>query len=280
MFGVRRAHSTDFAAFEALLYSNNRLARADTIARVRCSSGIYGVDYRIVHPGGQIRRLRSRRRVQVDEEGQPVRHRGVVFDIDAYKRAEEEQKTVEAQVRTREARLYAIPDAMTEGMIVIDERGIIPSFNPAAEGIFGYRSAEIVGRKISLVLPEPDRDRSFAACRHGDGARRSVARGRGDEARGLRLQRETVRRESPYTTFARHPGTRMRDRDGVEHAASAHPPDRRKRATRSGPPGRLGHQPESVACSTSARPPSKLTGRTSSLKRRRPTDRSWCVGGC
>lgn len=155
------------------------------------------MDYRIVHPGGQIRRLRSRGRVQVDEEGQPVRHRGVVFDIDAYKRAEEEQKTVEAQVRTREARLYAIPDTMTEGMIVIDERGIIPSFNPAAERIFGYRSAEIVGRKISLVLPEPDRDRSYAACRHGDGARRSVVRRRGDEARGLRLQRETVRRESP-----------------------------------------------------------------------------------
>ncbi len=125
MFEVRRAHSTNLAAFKALLYSNNRLARADTIARVRCSGGIYGVDYRIVHPGGQIRRLRSRGRVQVDEEGQPVRHRGVVFDIDAYKRAEEEQKTVEAQVRTREARLYAIPDTMTEGMIVIDERGII-----------------------------------------------------------------------------------------------------------------------------------------------------------
>ncbi|WP_353744950.1 PAS domain S-box protein [Methylobacterium sp.] len=169
---------------------------------------------------------------------------------------------------------------MTEGMIVIDERGIIPSFNPAAERIFGYRSAEIVGRKISLVLPEPDRDPSYAACRHGDGARRSVARGRGDEARGLRLQRETVRRESPYTTFARHPGTRLRDRDGVEHAANAHPPDRRKRATRSGPSGRRGHQPESVACSTSARPPSKLTGRSASPKRRRPTDRSWCVGGC
>ena len=52
MFGVRRAHSTDLAAFKALLYSNNRLARADTIAPVRCSGGIYGVDYRIVHPGG------------------------------------------------------------------------------------------------------------------------------------------------------------------------------------------------------------------------------------
>lgn len=83
MFWVRRAHSTDLAAFKALLYSNNRLARADTIARVRRSGGIYGVDYRIVHPGGQIRRLRSRGRVQVDEEGRgasadargaPVRH--------------------------------------------------------------------------------------------------------------------------------------------------------------------------------------------------------------
>ncbi|WP_425287539.1 PAS domain S-box protein [Methylobacterium fujisawaense] len=128
-------------------------------------------------------------------------------------------------------------------MIVIDERGIIPSFNPAAERIFGYRSAEIVGRKISLVLPEPDRDRSYAACRHGDGARRSVARGRGDEAQSLRLHWETVRRESPSTTFARQPGARLRGRDGLEHAASAYPPDRRKRATRSGPPGRRGHQP-------------------------------------
>lgn len=44
-------------------------------------------------------------------------------------------------------------DRVAEGIIVIDEKGIVHAFNGAAETLFGWRIAEIVGRNISILIP-------------------------------------------------------------------------------------------------------------------------------
>ncbi|WP_039916476.1 PAS domain S-box protein [Cellvibrio mixtus] len=44
---------------------------------------------------------------------------------------------------------------IADGIITIDKRGIIQSFNHAAETIFGYRARQIIGKSISALMPDP-----------------------------------------------------------------------------------------------------------------------------
>jgi two-component system, LuxR family, sensor kinase FixL len=46
-------------------------------------------------------------------------------------------------------------DAAPEAVIVVDQRGRLEEFNLAAEQLFGYTKAEIVGANISQLLPGP-----------------------------------------------------------------------------------------------------------------------------
>ena len=53
--------------------------------------------------------------------------------------------------------LKAIVDTAADGIITIDEHGIVESINPAAERIFGYPRAEVVGRNVSMLMTGVDR---------------------------------------------------------------------------------------------------------------------------
>jgi len=58
----------------------------------------------------------------------------------------------------REAHLTSILNTVPDAMVVIDERGIMQSFSSAAERLFGYTAAEVVGRNVSLLMPSPYRE--------------------------------------------------------------------------------------------------------------------------
>jgi two-component system, LuxR family, sensor kinase FixL len=57
-----------------------------------------------------------------------------------------------------EAHLKSILDTVPDAMIVIDERGIMQSFSPAAERLFGYSAAEAVGKNVKMLMPSPYRE--------------------------------------------------------------------------------------------------------------------------
>lgn len=75
---------------------------------------------------------------------------------------EKAKETLEASVERRTDELQLITDKYksivsraVDAIITINKQGQILSFNPAAEQIFGYRAAEVVGKNVRLLMPSP-----------------------------------------------------------------------------------------------------------------------------
>ncbi len=97
-----------------------------------------------------------------------------------------------AELRENEARLQAIVQTATDGIIVIDERGLIDRFNSAAERIFGYPAAEVLGKNVSMLMPSPEREQ------HDGYLARYLA---GGAPRIIGIGREVVARRKDGSTF-------------------------------------------------------------------------------
>jgi two-component system sensor kinase FixL len=76
--------------------------------------------------------------------------------------------------------LRSILDTVPDGVVVIDRDGLMTSFNPAAERMFGWTAAEVLGRNVSLLMPAPDAADHDAHIHryHASGDKRIIGVGR------------------------------------------------------------------------------------------------------
>ena len=89
------------------------------------------------------------------------------------------------------AALAAIFESAVDAVVTINAAGRIERFNPAAERTFGYAAAEVVGRTVDVLMPEPYRSEheGYLRAYHETGRRRIIGIGR--EVVGRRKSGET-----------------------------------------------------------------------------------------
>ena len=110
-------------------------------------------------------RLTLHRKVPLrDETGKIVKWYGSVIDIEDRRRAEEE-------VKSSEERYRVIVEAASDAVISMDESGGILLANPATAKIFGYDPVELIGKPLTILMPE------FMRKPHETGFRRYLATG-------------------------------------------------------------------------------------------------------
>jgi diguanylate cyclase (GGDEF)-like protein/PAS domain S-box-containing protein len=98
---------------------------------------------RILKPDGEVFLMRTRGQVITDDEGTPVRLIGVCEDVTDSVRADEAR-----------SRLAAIVMSSDDAIVAHTTEGVITSWNPAAERLYGYTSDEAIGGRIEMLLPE------------------------------------------------------------------------------------------------------------------------------
>lgn len=83
-------------------------------------------------------------------------------------------------LQMREAHLNSILDTVPDATVAIDLQGRITSFNRAAVRQFGYSPEEVIGRNVSVLMPEPYRSQhdNYLASYLRTGERRIIGRDR------------------------------------------------------------------------------------------------------
>jgi len=109
------------------------------------------VEYRIVMADSRVKVLEEQWRVFHDEQGRPIRLMGTCRDITERKRAEE---ALRRAAEFDEAALKSLG----EGLYTTDTNGLVTSMNPAAEELFGWRFAELCGKKMHDMTHHHYRD--------------------------------------------------------------------------------------------------------------------------
>ncbi|MEP0548833.1 MAG: PAS domain S-box protein [Rhodothermales bacterium] len=90
------------------------------------------------------------------------------------------ESRTERALRESEALARAILETTVDGIITIDAEGRIETFNPAAERIFGYAAAEVIGKNVRVLMPEPYHEEhdGYLHAYHQTGRRRIIGIGR------------------------------------------------------------------------------------------------------
>ncbi|QDU97215.1 PAS domain S-box protein [Lignipirellula cremea] len=111
--------------------------------------------------------------------GEPKHFITVVENIQG--RIDSQRAVHESSERTR-----AILNSTSDGIITIDERGIIGSLNPAAVRIFGYTEQELLGQNVSVLMPAPyQAEHDHYLANYVETGRKNVI-GSGREVAGVR----------------------------------------------------------------------------------------------
>ena len=89
-------------------------------------------------------------------------HSELSLTVDAFNRMSQrlsemysEMETALAEARRAEMQVSTIFNTVIDGIVTINDEGVIQSFNPAAEKIFGYKAEEVVGGPVATLMPQP-----------------------------------------------------------------------------------------------------------------------------
>ena len=115
----------------------------------------------------------------------PFSDRGLKTVMLVARDTSERKRAAEALIN-RDVQLQGIMETVVDGIITIDERGTVQSFNKSAEKIFGYRAHEVIGHNVKMLMPAPyagEHDGYLAKYQKSQEAR---IIGKGREVVGLR----------------------------------------------------------------------------------------------
>lgn len=125
----------------------------------------------------------------VDQELVPALIRPFLFEekqIGLYVLDISEQKIVQDKLFESQERFNSIINTAVDAIITISDKGEIETINPSASKLFGYSPEELIGKKVNVLMPEPDRTQHDQYMENYHQTRKPKIIGIGREVTGMK----------------------------------------------------------------------------------------------
>ncbi|MCR8826983.1 PAS domain S-box protein [Pseudosulfitobacter koreensis] len=152
IYGVPRGTEINAARWKSCLHPDD-VPRNDQLfeAARDPAKGILADEYRVNHSTRGERIVKSVSKIIYDKEGAPARITGVNFDVTEDRRKEQEVRELAQHAET-------VLNHIVDGIITVDMKGRIRSFNAAAQNMFGHSEAEVMGKHFGVLFHEDQKD--------------------------------------------------------------------------------------------------------------------------
>jgi PAS domain S-box-containing protein len=177
------------------IHPDDRARFRELVSGVSLDNPSYSVSFRFIRPDGREVWLEETSKAEFDATGRVLRIKGLTLDITERRRAE-------ADLRDREDRMRAIVNTVQNGIVTIDDKGIIENLNPAAARIFGYTPKEAIGRNVNMLMSNPFRDAHDSYLKNYVDTGRAKVIGIEREVPGLRSDGSTFPMELTVSEIA------------------------------------------------------------------------------
>jgi PAS domain S-box-containing protein len=160
IFGLPARAQITWQEMQSNLLPEDAAAAAAAVERALAEHSDYNMEYRIRRPSGERCWIAARGRGVYSETGAVLGMLGLVQDITTRRQSEE--------VR---AHLAAVVEGSDDAILTKTLEGTIASWNRGAERIFGYTAGEVVGRSVTILIPDDHLDEEatiLARIRRGE----------------------------------------------------------------------------------------------------------------
>jgi len=162
LYGVDpTAHSPSFDDWISRVHEEDRpqkLVRLDEVLHA-AGDDEWKLEFRVMHADGTIVWVYELGRVERDAEGHATRLIGINLDVTSRHAVEAHLKESRQQYRESAETAQLLFETAAQGIVSVDDDGMIVSANAALGSMFGWRPDELIGQRIERLLPAALRDR-------------------------------------------------------------------------------------------------------------------------
>ena len=153
--------SPSFDDWVAHVHDEDRTCVLGRLDQILHTSGDdeWKMEFRVVHADGTIVWLYCVGGVERDALGTATRMTGIILDVTSRRAAEAELAKSREQQRDSAETAQLLFATATQGIVTVDDDGVIIAANTALETMFGWRPGELIGQRVERLVPSSHRDR-------------------------------------------------------------------------------------------------------------------------